>query len=130
MDVTLNTKVLDFTTENKCQLCTTSICCTYITQGMETPKSKHDFRHLLWQLAHKNVEAFKDDTGWFLLFRTTCTHLQPNGFCGIYEDRPDVCREYENDFCEYDEKAEDNFELFFDGYHSLLAYCKKRFKKW
>ena len=31
---------------------------------------------------------------------------------------------------EYDSPAEEGFEHFFDGYESLLAYCRKRFKNW
>ena len=41
---------------------------------------------------------------------------------------PRICREYSNDFCEFDESADEGFELFFDGYESLLKYVKKRFK--
>ena len=118
------------TPETKCSFCTRSICCTYITQQIDTPRSMEDFDHLLWQLAHANIQAYKDDEGWFLLINNRCTHLQPGGGCGIYEDRPAVCRRYSNDFCEYDQAAEEGFDLFFDGYDALLGYCKKRFKTW
>jgi len=35
--------------------------------------------------------------------RFTCRHLQPNGDCGNYEDRPGMCREYPyyGHACEY-----------------------------
>ena len=116
--------------ENKCGLCSRSICCTYITQAIDTPRSKYDFSHLLWQISHHNVQVYKDEGEWALLINTPCTHLQPDGGCGIYQDRPQICRDYSNDYCEYDAPAEDGFELFFDGYESLLAYCRKRFKSW
>ena len=118
------------TTENKCGYCTNSKCCTYITEELETPRSMQDFDHMLWQLSHKDVQAYKDEAGWYLLINNPCTHIQPDGHCGIYEDRPGICREYSNDFCEFDEPAEKGFELYFDGYESLLKYVRRRFKTW
>lgn len=129
-DTTKKSHEIPVSTENKCGLCTNSKCCTYITQTIETPRSKYDFTHLLWQVSHENVQVYKDEGEWALLVNTPCTHLQPNGHCGIYDTRPQICREYSNDYCEYDAPAEDGFELFFDGYESLLKYCQQRFKSW
>jgi len=121
---------VEMTAENKCSFCRGSICCTYMTEQLVTPRSKHDFDHILWQVSHRDIQLYKDEDGWFLLINNPCTHLLPGGGCGIYETRPQVCREYSNDYCEYDEPAEKNFELFFPDYASLLTYCKKRFKSW
>ena len=118
------------TPENKCGFCTNSKCCTYITQEIDTPKSKYDFEHLLWQVSHEHIAVYKDEDGWYLLVDSRCTHLQPDGGCGIYENRPEICREHDNDYCEFDAPAEDGFELYFPDYATLLKYCKKRFKKW
>jgi Fe-S-cluster containining protein len=90
----------------------------------------HDFDHMLWQLSHKDVQAYKDEAGWYLLINNPCTHIRADGHCGIYEDRPGICREYSNDYCEFDEPAEKGFELYFDGYESLLKYVRRRFKTW
>lgn len=117
-------------TINKCVLCRGSKCCTYVTQSIDTPRSKHDFDHLLWQVSHENVGVYKDEDGWYLLFDTRCSHLLPDGCCGIYEIRPQVCRDHSNDYCEYDSPAEDGFDLWFPDHASLLAYCRKRFKTW
>ncbi len=89
-----------------------------------------DFDHLLWQISHRNIRIYKDDEGWFLLIDAPCTHLLKDGRCGIYADRPRICREYTNDFCEYDQPAEDGFDMIFNGYEELLAYCRKRFRTW
>jgi len=118
------------TTENKCGLCTNSKCCTYITQQIETPRSKAEFDFLLWQISHSNVKIYQDSDGWFLLFETVCTQLEPDGYCGIYETRPQICRDYTNDYCEFDDAAENGFKRYFTDYESLLTYCKKRFKRW
>jgi Fe-S-cluster containining protein len=117
--------------ENKCSRCNGSKCCTYITEALGiTPRKKSDFDHLLWQISHEGVEIYKDEDGWFLLLQGKCEHLQKDGACGIYETRPQICREYENDWCEHDAPAEEGFELYFRNYGELLKYCKKRFKKW
>ena len=121
---------ITITPENKCSFCTTSICCTYVTQDIATPRSKLDFDNLLWQVSHDNITIYKEDSGWFLLIAARCSHLQDNGNCGIYAQRPNACRDYSNDHCEFDEPAEAGFSLLFKDYDSLLMYCKKRFKTW
>lgn len=116
--------------DNKCSRCHRSICCTYITEPIDTPRSKHDFQHLLWQVSHENIEIYKDDSGWYLLILGRCEHLKTGGGCGIYADRPAICREYSNEWCEFDEPAEKGFQHHFRDYASLLAYCKRRYKRW
>ena len=116
--------------DTKCGYCSNRKCCQYVSQRIEAPRSKEDFEHLLWQVSHKNVQIYKDNEGWYLLFVTPCEHLRANGFCAIYERRPQICRDYSNNYCEYDEPAENGYELFFRDYESLLSYCKKRFKRW
>jgi len=118
------------TSENKCSFCTGSICCTYITQQIETPKTKLDFTNLLWQVSHKNVSIYKDEGLWSLLIDGDCAHLLPGGGCGIYDSRPHACREYSNDYCEFDAPSEESFDLYFPNYESLLKNCKKKFKNW
>lgn len=114
----------------KCGDCKRSICCTYVTHRLDTPRGKADFDYLLWHVSHQGVSVYKDEDGWFLAFQSVCSHLQPGGGCGIYERRPQVCQEYSNDYCEFDASAEDGFELHFRDYDSLLRYCRARFKTW
>lgn len=130
MAKTQTIKGIKVTSENKCSFCTGAKCCTYVTQEIETPRSMIDFDHLLWQISHKDINIYKDDDGWYLLVLRTCLHLQKDGRCGIYDERPWVCREHSNDYCEFDQPAEDGFELYFTDYASLEKYCRKRFKSW
>jgi Fe-S-cluster containining protein len=117
--------------EGKCSRCINSKCCTYTTEAIgEAPRSKADFEHLLWQVSHQGVEIYKDEDGWFLLMQGRCEHLGPSGACAIYEERPQICRDYDNDWCEFDAPAEKGFKLHFRNYAELLTYCKKRFKTW
>ncbi|MDH5425766.1 MAG: YkgJ family cysteine cluster protein [Gammaproteobacteria bacterium] len=121
---------LAISAESKCDLCTGSLCCTYITEEITVPRSKADFNQLLWQVSHDNVEIYKDSDGWTLLFKTMCSHLQIDGRCGIYEIRPDICKEYTNDYCEYDAPPEDGWDLHFRDHAELYKYVQKRFKNW
>ena len=115
---------------SKCDLCTNSKCCTYVTQQIDAPRSKYDFEILLWQVSHDGVGAYKDDDGWFVMFESRCQHLLGDGRCNIYADRPTICRSHSNDYCEYDAPAEDGFDLYFPDYDSLLQFCRKKFKRW
>jgi Fe-S-cluster containining protein len=117
---------------NKCSLCRPSICCGYITQQIRTPRSKNDFRFLLWQVSHRNIEIYKDSDGWFLLIlNAECEHLiEEESRCAIYQQRPAICREYSNEYCEFDAPAEGGFERHFRNHDELNRYCQQRFKHW
>ena len=38
------------------------------------------------------------------MVHTQCQHLEENNRCGIYETRPDICREYSTKNCEYEDE--------------------------
>jgi Fe-S-cluster containining protein len=116
--------------KDKCASCKGSLCCTYVTQPIPTPRSKQDFSNLLWQVSHAGVRVFRDEGIWYLLFEGRCTHLQPDGRCGIYETRPDACRDHSTANCEIDIPHEEGFDLHFKDYGELLAFCRNRFKNW
>lgn len=128
--MTQDIKNLDKFSVQKCSRCPGTICCTYFTEHLDTPRSKIDFDHLLWQISHKNIEIYKDEEGWLLLVNEPCSHLLADGACGIYDVRFRVCRTYSDDWCEMDEPANQHFELYFKNYYELLEYCQKRFKTW
>ncbi len=122
---------MEIKVDNKCFRCHGTRCCTYTTEALGVaPRSKADFDHLLWQISHQGVEIYKDTGDWYLMFRGSCEHIQADRACGIYEIRPQICRDYENSWCEYDAPAEGDFELHFKNHAELLDYCKTRFKKW
>ncbi|MCB1614997.1 MAG: YkgJ family cysteine cluster protein [Pseudomonadales bacterium] len=117
-------------TGSKCDLCTSSICCTYVTQEIDKPTTIRDFDILMWQMYHKDVQIYTEDRRWYLKILNSCLNLLPDGRCGIYDERPFICREHENEFCEYDESTEKSADLFFGSADALDKYCKKRFKSW
>ena len=116
--------------EQKCGRCITSKCCSYTTEALGEIEDKEDFDHLLWQISHQGVEVYKSDGDWYLLIDGKCEHLDQQGGCGIYEKRPQVCRDYNADWCEFDESAVKGFELYFRNYKELLNYCLERFDDW
>lgn len=122
---------MKLTPENKCSFCRGSTCCTYFTQQIDTPRSMQDFDLLLWQISHFHTQIYQDSDGWFLLVNNRCMHLQTDGRCGIYETRPQVCRDHSNADCEFDGAAgAEDFHRYFPDYHALLDYCRQRFKNW
>ena len=122
---------LKVTPENKCSLCVDSKCCSYTTQYIDTPRTMREFDLLLWQVSHPHIQAYKDETGWFLIMvEIPCSHLLPSGACSIYEKRPMICREHSNVNCEFDRDPVESVDLYFEGYEDLDTYCRQRFKKW
>lgn len=113
----------------KCLKCG-SACCRYLTVSIPTPRSKLDFNNLLWQLYHRDITAFKDDDGWYLLINTPCKHLKSDGRCGTYQTRPVTCRDYSVNNCEYGSTIEEIATLYFGTAESLEMYCRKRYKRW
>ena len=114
---------------HKCLKCG-SACCRYLTISIPAPRSKLDFNNLLWQVYHRNIKAFKDDNGWYMLIDSPCIHLEKGGTCGIYDKRPVTCREYSVNNCEYGSTMEEIATLYFPTAASLELYCRKRFKTW
>jgi Fe-S-cluster containining protein len=121
---------IKITSDNKCGMCRSSICCTYVTHEVDTPRSIYDYDTWLWMLYHENVQFYREEGEWFLKILTRCQNLQPDGRCGVYETRPMICRQHENDFCEFDESTEDGADLFFGKPQDLDNHCRKKFKHW
>ncbi|MFT5592307.1 MAG: Fe-S-cluster containining protein [Oceanicoccus sp.] len=117
------------TADNKCDFCS-ALCCSYITQEIDTPRTMHAFDVLLWQVAHKGIHVFKDGNGWYLLSMTKCEFVMPDNRCGIYETRPMICREHSNNACEFDVPIDEGCDLYFQAFEELDNYCRKRFKTW
>ena len=85
-----------------CEYCTAK-CCHYFALPIETPESFEDFEFLRWYVLHDRASIFTEDAQWYLLVHTICKHLQADHRCGIYETRPQICRDYTTDKCEYED---------------------------
>jgi len=87
-----------------CAHCTAR-CCRYFAFPIDTPETSEDFDHLRWYMIHGQVSLFVEDETWYLMIHADCRHLQADQRCGIYEDRPAICRSYSTDNCEFDDDA-------------------------
>lgn len=85
-----------------CEYCVAK-CCRYFALPIDTPESFEDYEFMRWYLLHDAATIFTEEDTWYLLVHTTCKHLQPDNRCGIYDTRPQICREYSTDNCEYDD---------------------------
>ncbi|MDP6553888.1 MAG: YkgJ family cysteine cluster protein [Pirellulaceae bacterium] len=78
-------------------------CCRYFALPIETPTKQRDFDFIRWYLLHESASVFTEDESWYILVHTKCRHLQDNQLCGIYETRPQICRDYTTVDCEYED---------------------------
>lgn len=92
-----------------------------------TPR-EHD--QVRWYLLHESVVVWVQDGEWHLEVRVPCRHLQPDNRCGIYDRRPDICREYgwPEGTCELFEE-DLHFQLYFDSAESFEAWSKAELQK-
>jgi Fe-S-cluster containining protein len=76
-------------------------CCTYVSVGINEPKNVRAASDILWYLYHDQVSVYRDGDGeWSVVFETRCRHLAGNLLCGVYADRPIICRDFDNTTCE------------------------------
>jgi len=81
-------------------------CCTYVAVGINTPSRARYATDILWYLYHDNVAVHRDKDGdWSVVFETRCRHLGGELLCGIYEQRPHICRSFDNRTCEVNKPA-------------------------
>jgi Fe-S-cluster containining protein len=88
--------------ESLCDHCTAK-CCRYFALPIDTPTERQDFDYIRWYLLHHGATVFVDEGTWYLLVYSTCRHLQADHRCGIYDIRPQICRDYTTDNCEYED---------------------------
>jgi Fe-S-cluster containining protein len=93
-----------------CEYCTAK-CCRYFAMPIETPDTFEDYEFIRWFLLHDRATVFKEDDDWYLLVHTECEHLQADYRCGIYETRPQICRDYTTKECEYEDDWTYDFYL-------------------
>jgi Fe-S-cluster containining protein len=112
----------------RCAQCLPAKCCRYFSMQVDTPRSRRDYDDLLWMLAHQQVSVYIDDKAWYLMIHTQCRFLDTDtNLCGIYETRPQMCREHSVDDCEW--HGGYDFEEHFRSYEELQTWMGKKEKK-
>jgi uncharacterized protein len=104
-----------------CEYCTAK-CCRYFALPIDTPEEFQDFEYLRWYLLHERATVFQEDGSWYLLVHTVCKHLLPNNLCGIYETRPQICRDYTTENCEYD--SDWTYEFYLETPEQVAEYTE------
>ncbi len=103
-----------------CSYCTAR-CCRYFAMQIDTPTTRQQFDHIRWYMLHGPFSVFVDGETWFLVVPGDCKHIQPDYRCGIYETRPDICRAYTTDECEYDNNG--IYDQYFETPEQLWEYA-------
>lgn len=104
-----------------------ALCCTYVAVGIEAPTTVKRATDILWFLYHEKVSVFRAVDGeWYVKFETRCRNLTDDRRCGIYEQRPHRCREYDETGCEVN--APDEGKAFYTPV-DFLQYLERRRKK-
>ena len=88
--------------DSLCDHCTAK-CCRYFALPIDEPTTRKDFDYIRWYLLHDRATVFVEESSWYLLVHTTCKHLMDDHRCGIYHTRPQICRDYTTDECEFDD---------------------------
>jgi Fe-S-cluster containining protein len=104
-----------------CDHCTAK-CCRYFALPIDTPTTWDDFDSIRWYLAHGKTLVYVEKDTWYLLVMTRCQYLTKEDRCGIYLNRPKVCREYTTAKCEYDEDWV--FDKVFEAPEQIWEYAE------
>jgi len=83
-----------------CDFCTAK-CCRYFAVQIDKPTTWQEFDSIRWFLMHYGAAVFTEEGNWYLLVHSRCKHLQEDNRCAIYDQRPEICRQYATDKCEY-----------------------------
>jgi len=104
-----------------CQGC--GMCCRYITTEIPVPASWKQIERIKWYLLHNTFVFISEDEKWNLEIPIPCSAQNERGECTIYENRPDVCKEYLQDECERYGEGE-YYTCIFRNADDFLAYVK------
>ncbi len=107
--------------ENLCEYCTGK-CCRYYAFPIETPTKWKDFDYIRWFLLHGRAAIFVDEGTWYIMVHADCNHLLPDNRCGIYETRPQICRDYTTTDCEYD--FDSGYDKLFESPEQIEEYAE------
>ena len=94
-----------------CEHCAAA-CCRYLAIEIDKPASKRDYDDIRWYLLHEGISVFVEDGDWHLQIQTACKHLGADNLCQFYETRPQICRDYHPDNCDYTCADHDYDHLF------------------
>jgi len=87
-------------------------CCTYVAVGINAPTTPRYVTDVLWYLYHDKVSVYVDGDGeWCVQFETRCRQLGGDLLCGIYGQRPHICRAFDNESCDVNSREGEAFSF-------------------
>ena len=104
-----------------CENCPAA-CCRYIALPLDEPTDAESFEEVRWFLMHEGVSVFVSDGQWYLSMATQCKHLTEESQCQRYETRPQICREYSSDSCDY-RCGDYEYDEFFTHPEQIVEYA-------
>ncbi len=107
-----------------CDFCPAK-CCNYFALPIETPDTREELENIRWYMLHEQVSMFVDDGDWYLMVHTRCSKLRDDNLCGIYDIRPQICRDYSTDNCEYD--GDGCYDQLFETPEQIAEYTEALF---
>ena len=116
-------------------------CCRYVAVALAPPRGEDDRDLIHWYLSHTGVCIYIDkDEDWWVQVGTACRHIAADGGCGVYESRPQLCRDYGSDACERADHDGENiaefttveeFERFFaTNYRSAGGKVRRKHRRY
>lgn len=97
-------------------------CCRYFALPIDVPKKKADFEYIRWYLLHERATVFTEDDCWYILVHTKCKMLGDDNLCRAYQTRPNICREYNTENCEYEDDW--TYEHYFETAEQVEEYTE------
>jgi Fe-S-cluster containining protein len=72
-----------------------------VAVGINAPTKPRYATDILWYLYHEKVKVYLDGDGeWCVMFESRCRNLGDDLLCAVYEDRPHICRAFDNKTCD------------------------------
>ena len=107
-----------------CEHCAAA-CCRYIALPIDKPRTRRDYDDIRWYVMHEGISVFVEEGDWYIQIKTTCKNLQADNRCGIYQTRPEICREYEPGDCDYS-TAPYEYDHFFTHPEQVETYYETK----
>ena len=100
-------------------------CCRYLALPLDTPETRGDFDDIRWFLAHRGISVFVEKGDWYINIDNRCRYLTRGNRCGIYENRPRICRGYKHAECDL-HGGEYDYEVHLKSVADLEKYLGER----
>lgn len=109
--------------QNKLICINCSLCCEHVSICIDPPNSPKDEDTIRWYLYHNFHVYITDEDLWYVEIEMKCKHLNSRGECDIYENRPQICRDYSQSSCEKYGVGTD-IKYSFSDYEGFSNYLK------